>query len=135
MKITNKVTKELLKQAQKAMQNAYAPYSGFSVGAAICDENDNIHGGCNVENAAYPLGVCAEGSAISQMVLSGGRIIKMIMLVSSGDQPVMPCGGCCQKIKEFCDDETKILAFHDNEVVVFSMNDLLPHAFSEDFLK
>lgn len=135
MKITNEVTKKLLKQAQNAMNNAYAPYSEFSVGAAIYDENNNFHSGCNVENAAYPLGVCAEGSAISQMVLSGGRVIKKILLVSSGNQHVMPCGGCCQKIKEFCDEETKILSFYDNEMIELSMNDLLPHAFSEDFLK
>ena len=124
----------LIKQAQKAMKNAYAPYSNFCVGAAIIDENHNTHVGCNVENAAYPLGVCAEGSAISNMVLSGGRLIKKIMLVSTGEKLVTPCGGCRQKIKEFSDDNTQIQIFHQNQITSFSMEDLLPYSFSKKHL-
>ena len=127
--------KTLIKQAQVAMKSAHSPYSGFSVGAAIIDENEQIHQGCNVENAAYPLGVCAEGSAISNMVLSGGRQIKKIMLISTGEQLVTPCGGCRQKIKEFSSSETEIMVYHDNKITVFSMDDLLPHSFSKKFLK
>ena len=129
------VEKSLIKQAQAAMDKAYAPYSGFSVGAAIMDENQQIHQGCNVENAAYPLGVCAEGSAISNMVLSGGKEIKKIMLVSTGEQLVTPCGGCRQKIREFSSPETEIIVYHDNKTTVFSIEDLLPHSFSKELLK
>ncbi len=125
----------LIKYAQDAMKKAHAPYSHFCVGAAILDEKSSIHAGCNVENAAYPLGVCAEGSAISSMVLSGGRLIKKILLVSTGEKLVTPCGGCRQKIKEFSDSETQIIVYHDNKYSSFSINDLLPHSFSDKFLK
>ncbi len=125
---------QLIKQAQAAMKRAYAPYSNFCVGAAILDNNDKIHAGCNVENAAYPLGVCAEGSAISNMVLSGGSRIKEIMLVSTGENLVTPCGGCRQKLKEFSDAKTKIQIFHNNQVTEFSIEDLLPHSFSKENL-
>jgi cytidine deaminase len=130
----NPLHKALINEAQKAMKCAYAPYSKFSVGAAILDENNNIHAGCNVENAAYPLGTCAEGSAISNMIISGGKSIKKIMLVSSGEQLVTPCGGCRQKIKEFSDSKTEIIVFHDNKTTKFSMEDLLPQSFSKEFL-
>jgi cytidine deaminase len=130
----NSVHEALISKAQKAMKNAYAPYSRFCVGAAIIDENNTIHAGCNVENAAYPLGVCAEGSAISNMILTGGKQIKKILIVSSGYQLVTPCGGCRQKIKEFSDANTEICVFHDNKVSSFNMNDLLPKSFSKKFL-
>ena len=128
------IKNQLIKQAQAAMKKAYAPYSNFSVGAAILDNNDQIHAGCNVENAAYPLGVCAEGSAISNMVLSGGSRIKEIMLVSTGENLVTPCGGCRQKLKEFSDEKTQIRVFHDNKITTFSVEDLLPHSFSKENL-
>jgi cytidine deaminase len=130
----NSVHEALITEAQKAMKSAYAPYSNFCVGAAILDENNNIHAGCNVENAAYPLGTCAEGSAISNMVISGGTLIKQIMLVSTGGQLVTPCGGCRQKIKEFSDPTTEIIVFHADKTTKFSIEDLLPHSFSKEFL-
>ena len=101
-------TQKLIELAQSAMKQAYAPYSGFHVGAALIDENGQMYRGCNVENAAYPEGICAEGSAIAQMVCQGGREIRTILLVSSGNQPVMPCGGCCQKNIEFCGKDTQL---------------------------
>lgn len=124
----------LIKHAQEAMKKAYAPYSNFNVGAAILDHKGKIHSGCNVENAAYPLGVCAEASAISAMVMSGETLIKNIMLVSTGDNLVTPCGGCRQKIKEFSDENTQIQIFHNNEVATFHIEDLLPQSFSKEFL-
>jgi len=69
------------------------------------------------------------------MVLSGGKQIKKIMLVSTGEQLVTPCGGCRQKIKEFSSSGTEIIVYHDNKTTVFSMEDLLPHSFSKEFLK
>jgi cytidine deaminase len=132
---TDSLHAALITQAKKAMKNAYAPYSNFCVGAAILDEKDHIHAGCNVENAAYPLGVCAEGSAISNMVLSGGKTIKKIMLISTGEQLVTPCGGCRQKIKEFSTDDTQIIVYHNNKYSHFSVEDLLPQSFSNEFLK
>lgn len=117
--------------AQKAMQKAYAPYSKFKVGVALIDENNQVHLGCNVENSAYPEGVCAEAGAISNMILSGGKSIEKILIVSSGDLMVTPCGGCRQKIKEFSGENTQILIDHNNEITQFSMNDLLPHSFDK----
>lgn len=128
------IINKLIEQASNAMNKAYAPYSKFHVGAVILDENEHFHAGCNVENAAYPLGVCAEGSAISNMILSGGKTIKKIVIVSSGGQLVTPCGGCRQKIKEFSDDHTEIIIYHGNSTTTFSMDDLLPHSFSKKFL-
>ncbi len=126
--------KTLKKQAQIAMEKAYAPYSKFYVGAALIDENNSIHLGCNVENSAYPEGVCAEAGAISNMILSGAKSIKKILIVSSGDLMVTPCGGCRQKIKEFSDENTQILIGHNNKITQFSMNDLLPHSFDKTHL-
>lgn len=128
------IEQTLIKHAKVAMDNAYAPYSNFCVGAAIIDENQQVHSGCNVENAAYPLGVCAEGVAIANMVLSGSRVIKTIMLVSTGKLLVTPCGGCRQKIKEFSDASTQIMVYHNHEVTIFTMDDLLPHSFSSKHL-
>lgn len=125
----------LINHAKDAMLKAYAPYSNFCVGAAILDENNHIHAGCNVENAAYPLGVCAEGSAISNMVLSGGRLIKQIMIISTGEQLVTPCGGCRQKINEFSDQQTTVSVYQKNKITSFNIQDLLPHSFSSKFLK
>ncbi|MCF6289079.1 MAG: cytidine deaminase [Proteobacteria bacterium] len=133
MKI-NTTNKELIKQALNAQNHAYAPYSNFHVGAAIIDEHDNIHAGCNVENSAYPLGECAESSAIAAMILAGGKLISKIVLVSSGKLLVTPCGGCRQKIQEFSDENTQILVYHQGEITKFSMKDLLPHSFDKQHL-
>ena len=135
MSATSSSEQKLLKSAQSAMQKAYVPYSNFSVGAAIIDENNQIHSGCNVENSAYPLGVCAEASAISSMVLSGGKKIKKILLVSSGHLLTTPCGGCRQKINEFADDDTEILIYHDQQIKSFSISELLPFSFGKQNLK
>ena len=125
---------KLIQHAQAAMDKAYAPYSNFRVGAAILDHNGKTHCGCNVENAAYPLGVCAEASAISSMVMSGTTLIKNIMLVSTGENLVTPCGGCRQKIKEFSDENTRIQVYHNNEISTFTIEDLLPMSFTKSHL-
>lgn len=94
---------ELLQAARVARGQAYAPYSRYRVGAALLDDQGLIHAGCNVENAAYPEGVCAEAGAISQMVLGGGRRIVAAVVVGEGAEPITPCGGCRQKLREFGD--------------------------------
>jgi cytidine deaminase len=92
---------ELLEAARQAREQAYAPYSRYRVGAALLDEHGCIHAGCNVENAAYPEGVCAEAGAISQMVVNGGRRIEAVVVVGEGAEAITPCGGCRQKLREF----------------------------------
>jgi cytidine deaminase len=94
---------ELLAAARAAREQAYAPYSRYRVGAALLDEAGRVHAGCNVENAAYPEGTCAEAGAIAQMVLAGGRRILAAVVVGEGAEAITPCGGCRQKLREFAD--------------------------------
>jgi cytidine deaminase len=120
----------LLDAARAARSRAYAPYSQFQVGAAVLDEQGRIHAGCNVENAAYPQGVCAEAAALAAMVLAGGRRARVVLVVSGGPQLVTPCGGCRQKLREFAVDDTPVLAADAHGVKArFTLGQLLPHSF------
>ena len=124
---------ELLDAARTVRELAYCPYSDFRVGAAIIDENGNIHVGCNVENAAYPQGSCAEAGAIAAMVAAGGQRIVTIAVAGGGaskTRACTPCGGCRQRIHEFSDGETRIIfKDDDNEWHRYSIGDLLPSSF------
>jgi len=104
----NNIINDLIISASLAYENAYAPYSKFNVGAAVQDENGNIYNGCNIENAAYPTGSCAEEQAIGNMVVNGGKIIKHIVVIGKSDELITPCGACRQRIREFCDNTTQI---------------------------
>ena len=129
----SKNDERLIKAAIDAMPSAYAPYSGFHVGAALLDENGNIHQGVNVENAAYPQGNCAEASAIAAMIIEGGRRIKAVAVAGRGDLLCTPCGGCRQRIREFADAETPIIICgEDGERARFTLGDLLPESFGPD---
>lgn len=125
----------LLRAAVDAMGRAYAPYSKFLVGAAVLDEQGRIHPGCNVENAAYPQGVCAEGGALSAMVLAGGRSVRAVLVVGQGEGLVTPCGGCRQKIREFAAPDTPIFIADPQQLrATFTLDELLPHSFGPDHL-
>lgn len=116
-------------------QHAYAPYSGFHVGAAILDEKGALHAGCNVENAAYPEGNCAEANVIGSMVAAGGKSIAVIAVVGGKDalEDCSPCGGCRQRIAEFADKDTRIILIgKDNSATRYSIAELLPASFSLD---
>lgn len=133
--LTTRQQDAMLAAAVAAMAKAYAPYSKFHVGAAVLDENGQIHGGCNVENAAYPQGVCAEAGALSAMVLAGGSRARAVLVVGPGDALVTPCGGCRQKIREFAAPETPVLiAGHDGVRASFTLEQLLPHSFGPEHL-
>ena len=93
--------RDLIETALNAQKQAYAPYSHFAVGAALRDERNRIHAGCNIENAAFPEGMCAEAAALAAMVVAGGRKCIEIALVGAGDRLISPCGGCRQKLREF----------------------------------
>lgn len=126
--------KDLIDAARIARESAYCDYSGFSVGAAILDEAGNVHIGCNVENAAYPLGNCAEAAAIAAMILGGGKKIVRIAVVggsrSSDPSGCTPCGGCRQRIFEFADADTVVDAMDDSgKSREFSIAELLPAGF------
>jgi cytidine deaminase len=126
---------ELFAAAKAAQAAAYAPYSRFHVGAALRSANGAIFSGCNVENAAYPEGVCAEASAISAMALAGERRIAEILVVGDGEGLCTPCGGCRQRIREFADGETLVhVAGPEGVRRTFRMAELLPESFGPGHL-
>ena len=128
----------LIAAAIDAMTRAYAPYSDFAVGAALLDEQGRIHCGANVENAAYPNGICAETSAIAMMVNAGGSRIERIAVAGgtdAGDILCTPCGGCRQRIREFAAPDTVIIiANPSGEQQRFTLDALLPHSFGPENL-
>lgn len=120
---------KLFEAAKAARENAYARYSNFKVGAAILAADGKIYPGCNVENAAYPQGVCAEAGAISAMVLAGQQQIKEVVVIADAAL-CTPCGGCRQKLKEFAGGSVKIhIANLDGIRRTFTMDELLPAGF------
>jgi cytidine deaminase len=124
--------RELIDAAAAVRENAYAPFSGYRVGAALLDEAGRVHVGCNVENSAFPSGCCAEAGAISAMVAAGGRKIVAIAAVGGRDalEACTPCGNCRQQIGEFADADTRIVLLDDNgEPVSWSMEQMLPDSF------
>ena len=123
---------DLVTAAIAVRENAYCPFSHFSVGAALVDEAGNVHVGCNVENSSYPEGCCAETNAIGAMVASGARRIQRIVVVGGHDEieTCTPCGGCRQRIAEFADDDTVVvLVDGDGETTEYSVAELLPQGF------
>jgi cytidine deaminase len=118
-------------------RQAYAPYSHFLVGAALKAEDGSIHVGCNVENAAYPEGICAEANAIGAMIAAGGRRIAELVVVGAGSTPCTPCGGCRQRIREFAEPGTpiRIVDAEGHLLLVRRLDDLLPDSFGPNTLK
>ena len=125
------MTDALIEAAVSARHRAHAPYSRFLVGAALRCADGGIHAGCNVENAAYPQGVCAEAGAISAMVLAGGRQITELVIAAAGPSPCPPCGGCRQKIREFAAPEAviRMVDADGNLLLQDTLGGLLPHSF------
>ncbi|HYF54735.1 MAG TPA: cytidine deaminase [Salinarimonas sp.] len=125
----------LFSAARAAQTRAHTPYSRFPVGAALRDEAGRIHAGCNVENAAYPQGACAETGAISAMVLAGGRRIAEMLVVGEGEALVTPCGGCRQRIREFASPDTPVhVAGPEGVRRTLRLDELLPFSFGPDNL-
>lgn len=120
----------LFAAAKAVQQKAYAPYSRFKVGAAILGDDGKVYPGCNVENAAYPVGACAEAGAISAMIAGGARTIRAIVVIGDGAELVTPCGACRQRIREFSVPETPILIAGPEGIRArFSLAELLPASF------
>lgn len=126
-----------LKDAAIAVrENAHAPYSKFKVGAAIRSTSGAVYVGCNVENAAYPEGTCAEAGAIAAMVAAGENELIEAYVVAGAEQPVPPCGGCRQKLAEFAKGDVEItMATLTGDEQIIRMDALLPGAFDAAFLK
>jgi cytidine deaminase len=128
--------RELFDAAMRARTTAYAPYSRFCVGAALRDEHGRIHVGCNVENAAYPQGLCAEAGALAAMVVAGGRQCVTIAISGTGTL-VTPCGGCRQKLREFGNDRMPVHACDETGMLLrsFLLEELLPFSFGPESLE
>jgi cytidine deaminase len=133
--LTDALQEALLQAARTARLHAYAPYSRYRVGAAVLDEAGRIHAGCNVENAAYPEGVCAEAGALSAMVLAGSTRARAVLIVGTGGAWITPCGGCRQKLREFCAPDTPVLTANETEMGPrYTLAQLLPESFGPDHL-
>ena len=125
----------LFEKALSVRQNAYAPYSNFKVGAALRTQGGKEFVGCNVENAAYPEGTCAEAGAIAAMVAAGETRIEEIWVVANSTETVAPCGGCRQKLAEFSSPDTQVvLAGVEGERERRTVAQLLPDSFSGEHL-
>ncbi len=128
--MSNTPDHDLVCAAKNAMQNAHAPYSNYKVGAAIRAEDGQVYSGCNVENAAYPQGTCAEAGAIAAMIVAGAKQIKDIIIIADGDAKAAPCGGCRQKINEFATPDLQISVINTTgDISKFTLGELLPHSF------
>lgn len=127
--------KKLIEAARIVRENAFAPYSGFQVGAALETENGEIYTGCNIESATYGLTNCAERVAIGKAVSEGVKKFKRIAVVADTDTLTPPCGACRQIIWEFCGDIPVILSNLDGKNEIINMSELLPKAFDSKFLK
>ena len=126
---------ELFAAAKSAMEHAHAPYSKFPVGAALLSSDGAIHAGCNVENASYPEGMCAETNAIGHMIMAGGKIILEIAVLAQKKSQITPCGGCRQRLAEFGTAHTLVHLCDEHGVVeTTSLGALLPKAFGTEVM-
>ncbi len=120
----------LVAAARSAMEHAYAPYSGFRVGAALLGTDGRIFLGCNVENSSYPAGICAERSALAHAVVSGTRAFSTIVVATVADHPTPPCGICRQVLVELAPDLQVVSVTSGGETAHWRLCDLLPAPFT-----
>jgi len=126
---------QLLSAAAGARTHSHSPYSKYAVGAAVLDEHGRVHAGCNIENAAYPQSWCAETTALGAMVMAGGRQARAVLVMGPGPEIITPCGGCRQKLREFCADDTPIFTANATALgPTYTLAELLPHSFGPDHL-
>jgi cytidine deaminase len=127
---TDRVWTTLTERAMGAMERAYAPYSGFRVGAALLAADGSVTEGCNVENAAYPAGICAERAAVAAAVTRGVRSFRALVIATEADRPASPCGMCRQVLMEFAPELSVVSVTRSGADARWSMAELLPHAFT-----
>lgn len=136
MNLTPQQIDDLLAASLAARQRSHSPYSGYAVGAAILDEQGRIHVGANIENASYPQGWCAEPSALTAMVMAGGKEARAVLVTGPGSEIITPCGGCRQKLREFARPDLVIIAGDPGGVrAQWTLAELLPHSFGPDHLR
>ena len=136
--INEKEAVYLLETAKKARQNAYAPYSGYLVGAALLAKNGEVYIGCNVENASFGVTNCAERTALFSAIADGAREFQAIAVVGGTydnlDETILPCGICCQALSEFCAQDFPIVLTKEKSYRIMTLKELFPHAFSSQNL-
>ena len=129
---------ELARAALAALKNSYSPCSGFIVGAALLAASGRVYKGCNIENASYPAGICAERAALSCAVSEGEREFIRLAVVGGRGGKVTgfcpPCGICRQTLAEFCGEKFEILLYNGAEIRKFSLGVLLPFGFGRNSL-
>ena len=121
--------RELINLAKKAMENAYAPYSNFKVGAAAVGKNGVIYTGCNIENSSYGATNCAERTALFKGISEGERDFEKIAIVSTSQDLTFPCGICRQVMAEFMGEGAVVLEDKEGEIKEFTVEELMPKAF------
>ena len=127
--------KQLIEEAKKAREMAYAPYSKFQVGAALLTSDGKVYHGCNIENAAYSMCNCAERTALFKAYSEGERDFTMMAVIADTDRPVTPCGACRQVISELCPSDMVVICTNLNgDVEQTTVAALLPGAFSKEDL-
>ena len=125
----NMTDRELLNLAFEGMERAYAPYSGFTVGAALECEDGSVFLGCNVENASYGCTVCAERVAVFKAISEGRKAFRRIAIAANSPEYCMPCGSCRQVLSEFSQDMEVLSARQDGRYVSYRLSELLPKQF------
>ena len=129
---------ELVEKAVKALENSYSPYSGFRVGAALLATDGRVFVGCNIENASYPAGICAERTAIGNAVSSEAREFLKIAIVGGKNGEIAdycpPCGICRQVLSELCGEDFKILLYNGKDIKSYRLSELLPLVFGREEL-
>jgi cytidine deaminase len=128
------MTDELVDAATRARHRAHAPFSRFSVGAAVEDDDGRIHTGCNIENASYGLTMCAERLAVFKAISEGAQRIIQIAVVADTDQLTPPCGACRQILWEFCSGAKLTLANLNGKHETMSVKDIFPRPFDASFI-
>ncbi len=126
----DRVTTMLRERALGAMARAYAPYSGFRVGAALLAADGSVTEGCNVENASFPAGICAERSAVAAAVARGNRDFDSILIATEAEEPTPPCGICRQVLEEFSPQLVVVSVTTGGREARWSLEELLPRAFT-----
>lgn len=130
MEINVKNDSELMDMAKEAMKSAYAPYSHFSVGAAVETDDGEVYCGCNIENSSYGATICAERTAISKAVSEGYRRITRIAICDSNNSFAWPCGICRQVMSEFAVEDFYVILEDNGKLSNFFLKELLPNSFS-----
>ncbi len=123
------IFKKLKKEAKKAAQKSYSPYSKFEVGASVLSKNKKIYSGTNIENASYGLTICAERVAIFKGVSEGEREFITIAIYTNSSKLSYPCGACLQVMSEFMPQDAVVIIFSENEEKIKRLNELIPQPF------